>query len=155
MVAPHPIRAVFDCTVFAQALINPHGPAGACLRSAQTGRTLLFISDYVLREIRELPSKLPARLDVTPQRVELLIADLAKYVQPIDEVPARFTYPRDPDDAHYVDLAVAADAMLIVSRDNDLLDLMRDVAPAAMALRAAHPNLRILTPPQFLSEVRA
>jgi predicted nucleic acid-binding protein len=71
-----PIPVVFDCTVFAQALINPKGPAGACLSAAQQNRLRLFISNYVIQEIRELPTKLPPRLGVTDERIEALIIDL-------------------------------------------------------------------------------
>ena len=42
----------------------------------------------------------------------------------LEAFPELFAYARDPDDAHYVNLALAADAKLIVSRDKDLLDLM-------------------------------
>lgn len=146
----HPILSVFDCTVFAQALINPEGPAGMCLAAAQAGRVRLFVSDFVIQEIHELPQKLSARLRITPERVLALILDLAKYTEPIDEVPERFTYPRDPDDAHYVNLAVAADAVFLVSRDNDLLELANDEN-----FQRRFPTLRILNPPQFLSAVRA
>ena len=145
-----PITAVFDCTVFAQALINPQGPAGSCLTASQAGQLRLFVSDFVIREIYELPQKLPARLRVTPERVLALILDLAKYTEPIDNVPEHFTYQRDPDDAHYVNLAEAAKATFLVSRDKDLLDLTnRD------DFTSRFPNLRIMSPPQFLRELES
>ena len=73
-----PLRAVFDCTVFLQALINWRGPAGACLSAAQDGKVRLFVSDFVLLEIWELPQKLSAKLGVTPDRVARFLLDLAK-----------------------------------------------------------------------------
>ncbi len=82
-----PLPAVFDCTIFAQALINPAGPAGACLTAAQRGQVQVFVTDYVLGEIRELPAKLPAKLGVTAERVDRLILDLAKYTQPVETSP--------------------------------------------------------------------
>jgi len=145
-----PIPAVFDCTVFAQALINPDGPAGSCLSAAQAGRVRLFVSDFVIREIHELSRKLPARLQVTPERVLALILDLAKYTEPIDTVPDGFTYRRDPDDAHYVNLADAAKASFLVSRDKDLLDLAFDDD-----FNSRFANLRIISPPQFLRELES
>src|SRR5687768_14934105 len=93
---------VFDCNVFAQALINPRGPAGRCLLLAQQGRVRLFLSDFILNELRELPAKLPVKLGVTLDRVEALIVDLAKYAEPVAKVPSLFTYARDPDHALYV-----------------------------------------------------
>lgn len=68
----------------------------------------------------------------------------------MNNVPSVFNYPRDPDDAHYVDLAVATQAFLVVSRDKDLLDLMHDSNAEGKSLRASYPELRIVTPPGFI-----
>lgn len=146
-----PIPAVFDCTLFAQALINPRGPAGEALGAAQQRRVRLFISEVVLQEIRELPDKLPVRLRVTSERVEGLIADLAKYAEPVQDVPQDFQYPRDPDDAHYVNLAICTGALLVVSRDRDLLDLMKDENEQGRELRARYPSFNVVSPPGFLA----
>lgn len=149
------IPVVFDCTVFAQALINPRGPAGRCFTAAQQGKLILFVSEYVLNEVRELPSKLPVRMGVSAERVEALIADALKYARLMPQVAATFIYPRDPDDAHYVDLAVETGAMLVVSRDRDLLDLMLDRNAEGRALRQKHPMFRVVAPPELLVEVEA
>lgn len=63
------------------------------------------------------------------------------------------TYDRDPDDAHYVNLALAADARLILSRGKDLLDLMDSTKPEAAEFQKRFPTLRILNPVGFLREV--
>ena len=136
MSAQTPAPAVYDCNVFAQSLINPRGPAGACVAAAQAGEVIVFVRDYVLLEIRELPAKLPARLSVTAERVEHLIVDIARYARLVTNVPSVFTYPRDPDDAHYVDLAIATGSNLIVSRDRDLLDLMNNANAEGTFLRS-------------------
>lgn len=144
------IPAVFDCIVFAQALINPKGPAGACLTAAQRGHAHVFVSNHTLRELRELPTKLPARLGVTIEQVDLLILDLSKYTEPVEDVPLDFTYDRDPDDAPYINLAVAVNARFLVTRDRDLLDLM-----SSDQFRNRFPGLQIVEPPVFLREVEA
>jgi hypothetical protein len=54
-----PHHAVYDCVIFAQALINPHGPAAECVDQAR--RVRLYVSPYVLHEIREFPSKIPPK----------------------------------------------------------------------------------------------
>jgi uncharacterized protein len=150
MTTAAPIAAVFDCSVFAQALINPRGPAAACFTAAQEGRVRLFLSEYVLAEVRELSNKLPPRVRPSADRVERLIADLARYAHVVSNVPAVFPYPRDPDDAHYVDLALAADATFIVSRDRDLLDLSDLKHEASRQFVARFPQLRLIDPPAFL-----
>ena len=68
--------------------------------------------------------------------------------------PSVFTYERDPKDAHYVDLAVAAAATIITSRDNDLLALMRPGDPVADEFALRFPLLRVLTPDGLLREVK-
>ena len=65
-----------------------------------------------------------------------------------------FVYDRDPDDAHYVNLALAADATLIVTRDADLLDLMNASQNDGKEFQTRFPTLKIITPPAFLAVVR-
>jgi putative PIN family toxin of toxin-antitoxin system len=152
-----PPRAVFDCNIYLQAIINPTGPAGACLAAAWDGRTRLICSDFVLLEIADLAAKpaLVARFGITAERVQMLIDSVhrvALFYPPPEE---RFVYPRDPDDAHYINLALAAEAAFVVSRDNDLLALMDPADPAGRDFLQRFPTLRILTPPAFLATLDA
>jgi putative PIN family toxin of toxin-antitoxin system len=142
----NPEKVAFDCPVFAQALINPRGPAAACLAHAQRGRLLLFVSDYMLQEIRELPHKLRPQLGVTSGTVERLIDDLAKYAQPVGGVPPLYTHPIDPDDSHYINLAIATKSKLIVTRDRHLLNLMDDRRKEANDFKYRFPDLMVITP---------
>lgn len=145
-------RVVFDCVVCAQAIINPDGPAGRCLELARDGALNLCISDYLLAEIRELPAKLSPRLKVTPQKVEQFIFDLVSFSRQVAQVPDLFRLDRDPDDSHYINLALAAEARLITSRDRDLLDLMDNARPESRSFMQQFPTLRILAPEQLLKE---
>jgi predicted nucleic acid-binding protein len=43
-----PVRSVFDCNVFLQAMANPSGPAGACIRAVRTGQISLFVSPSIV-----------------------------------------------------------------------------------------------------------
>jgi putative PIN family toxin of toxin-antitoxin system len=148
-------KVVFDCTVFAQALINPRGPAGACITHAQNGRITLFISGYVLREIRELPSKIRPKFGVTPEKTERFVQDLSKYAQVIDQVPAVYVNPFDSDDSHYVDLAVATGSTLIVSRDPHFLKLTDATLKESKDFTDRFPALRISTPDVLAERLRA
>lgn len=148
-------RVVFDCPIYAQALINPKGPAAACLTLAQTGLLSLYISDYVLQEIYELSSKLKPRLGVTADRVQRLIHDLAKYARPLDTVPAAYTHPLDPDDSHYVNLAIATNSQFIISRDQHLLDLMDNTQAMGQDFQARYPTIQVIDPATFLEYVRS
>jgi predicted nucleic acid-binding protein len=72
----------------------------------------------------------------------------------VNEVPHVFEYPRDPDDEHYVDLAVASHARLIVSRDNDLLALEDPNSADGHSFHLKFPDLAILTPEDLLARIR-
>ena len=149
-----PRKVVFDCNVFLQALANPDGPAGRCVTLALEAKVALFVSPQVLEEIREVTSrpKLVRKFRLRLDRVQLLLDNLRKAAVVVPHVREEWTYARDPDDAHYVNLALATGAMLVISRDKDLLDLMNDANPEGKLLRAQHPTFAVLTPPQFLSE---
>jgi uncharacterized protein len=148
-------KVVFDCPIYAQSLINPLGPAAACLSHVQTGRLTLFISNYVIKEIRELPRKVKPKLGVTPDRVERLIEDLAKYALTEDHVPDIYVHPHDPDDSHYVNLAIATNSRLIVSRDKHLLNLMDVSRSESRDFLSRFPFLRVIEPQTLLGELNS
>jgi putative PIN family toxin of toxin-antitoxin system len=149
-------RVVFDCNTFLQALAAPEGPAGECVQFAIDGKVSLFVSPYVVGELREVTGrpKVVAKLGLVADRVEEFYEIIEITATILVDIPELFTYSRDPDDAHYVNLALAADAELIVSRDNDLLDLMDPTKPEAAEFQSRYPLLRILSPVGFLREVK-
>ena len=72
-------------------------------------------------------------------------------VTPIAElwrsVPRIQTYGRDADDEPYLNLAIAAEADYVVTRDNDLLALATDHSIEARQFRQlTHNRLKIVTP---------
>lgn len=71
----------------------------------------------------------------------------------VNDVPEVFRYARDPDDAHYVNLAIAARARLIVSRDRDLLTLSDLSTPAGRDFAARFPSIDVVTPAALLREL--
>jgi putative PIN family toxin of toxin-antitoxin system len=150
-----PPRVVYDCNTLLQALASPDGPAGRAVQLALDGDVQLFVSPGVLAELSDVASRprVVAKLKLVVERVEDFFTALGAAAVLLDGFPEPFVYERDPDDALYVNLALAADATLIVSRDRDLLDLMDAAKPEADAFQARFPALRILDPIQFLREV--
>ncbi len=67
---------------------------------------------------------------------------------------AEYHFERDPKDEAYLNLAIVANATYLVSKDNDLLDLMMTQRPEAWNFRLRYPMLKILTAPAFLQEMR-
>jgi putative PIN family toxin of toxin-antitoxin system len=148
-------RVVFDCNTFLQALASPHGPSGRCLQLALDGKVDLFVSPTVLDELRDVASrpKVIAQLQLTSERTDEFLDVIQASATVLIEVREVFVYERDPDDAHYVNLANDADANVIVTRDKDLLDLMDTTKPEAAEFRERFPQLRILDPASFLREI--
>lgn len=149
------VRVVFDCNTLLQALASPAGPAGRCVQLAFDGKVNPFVSSSVLEELRDVASrpKVIAKLRIVADRAQEFFESVEIAATVLADFPEVFTYRRDPDDAHYVNLAVAADAKLIVSRDTDLLDLMNSTEPEAAAFRERFPLLRILDPVAFIREI--
>ena len=68
----------------------------------------------------------------------------------VEHVPERYVLAVEPDDSHYVNLALAAEARLVVSRDRDLLRLMNTAIPEGREFRGLFPHLEIVDPPTLL-----
>ncbi len=141
-------RVVFDCMILLQAAARPQGPSAECLRLVKAGRLELFLSPEILAEVRDVltrPKTLKKFSALTPEAVQLFLQDLQAQSVIMDQVPRRFSLPRDPKDEPYLNLAIASDASYLVSRDRDLLDLMADEA-----FRRSFPVLVIIDPVEFL-----
>ena len=142
------IRAVYDCMIYLQAASNWNGASGECIRRSLLGDVELCQSLRVLDEIRDvltrprIKKKFP---DLTSERVNLFMKDVSRYAFQCPLPPSVFELPRDPNDEKYLDLALAVNAKYLVSRDNDLLDIMNDES-----FRTAYPNLEIIQPAAFL-----
>jgi len=149
------VRVVYDCVVFLQGLIKESGPAADCLDLFEDGIIELFISEGLLNEIGDvltrpdLQHKFPL---LTQERADELLEGLKERATFLESVPTQFSYDRDPKDEMYVNLAVAAGAAYLVSRDNDLLDLMKET-DTGRDFQERFPSLTILDPVAFLREV--
>ena len=144
-------RAVFDCMVYLQAAANPSGPAFACFALVDAGKVTLCTSAPIFAEVRDVLNRPALRTKfprLTAERVEAFLCNVEAKAVVLAEVPHVFSYPRDPDDEPYLNIAVAAGAKHLVSRDKDLLDLMSD-----SDFRSRFPDLTILDPVAFLQVV--
>jgi len=139
--------------VFLQAAVNPSGPAGACVNVASVGVVQLFVSEATIAEVGDVLTRPKIRKKfstLTPGRVDEFLGWVKRIATTIPDVPEVFTLTRDPKDSKYLNLAIAAGAELVVSRDNDLLDLMTSSGSDAESFRTTHPTIRIIDPVAFL-----
>lgn len=147
---------VFDCNVFLQALANDESPAAKALDFLEAGVITLFVSEPVLREVFDVLTRPKLRRQMprlTDVRVSALLQRLANKAALIQNVPEEFHYPRDPKDEMYLNLAIVTNAIYLVSRDKDLLDLMNTSTDVGSRFRARYPFLRIMTAADFVSEI--
>jgi predicted nucleic acid-binding protein len=87
---------------------------------------------------------------LTAERVDKLIETLKEKAELIKNVPAVFAYSRDPKDEKYINLAAEANADYIVSRDNDLLDLMTGHTDECKDFRRRFRPLKVVDSMEFL-----
>ncbi len=147
---------VYDCMVFLQGLISESGVAVDCFELFENGIVELFVSEEVLTEIRDVITrpKLQAKYSrLTDERAEKLVEVLRTKAALIKNVPSVFNYARDLKDEKYINLAIAADAEFIISRDTDLLDLMTGFDDDSKEFRQKFRRLKIVQPLEFLKIV--
>lgn len=148
---PHP-KVVFDCNIFVQAFFNAKGPAASCVRLVENEIVTLLLSAEVLAELRDvlsrpkLQKKFPAASSELVDEFLRRVLDKAEFVKGVGK---QFNYERDPKDDMYVNLALGGEAIYLISRDNDLLDLMKETEEGKN-FRDRFPGLTILNPVAFL-----
>ena len=120
---------------------------------AETGDVELVMSDDAFNEISDVLNRSSVQRKfrtLTPQRVGDTLARIQRITVLLTNIPEAFSLTRDPRDSMYLNLAIAADAELVVSRDNDLLDLMTANDADSIAFRTNFPTIRVLDPVAFL-----
>ena len=146
------IAAVFDCVVYVQAVLSSKGPAFACLSLADEKHINLYFSSDILDELKRSlhsPSLRKQSKRLTDGRVETFLERVVNAGTLAPNPPRVFSLKRDPNDEPYLNLAIDVQASFLVSRDKDLLDLMKDDG-----FRKAYPGLTVIEPDAFLTHVR-
>lgn len=144
---------VFDTSTLVQGLINPKGAAGKCLACFEQGKILVAVSRETLEEVKDVLSRPRLRerfLQITDEKVSLLIEVILYKGHYLRSVKKRFDYPRDPDDEPYLNLAIEVGADYLISRDNDLLDLMKWEKGEGREFQKRFRFLKIVSPEEFL-----
>jgi putative PIN family toxin of toxin-antitoxin system len=123
------------------------------LNLVESGLIQLFVSREVLAEVEDVLNRPEIRThfpDLSDEIVGAFLKRLQKFSVLVRPVPKKFSYPRDEDDEPYINLAVAAGATFIVSRDRDLLDLMTGYTNECKEFRQRFRSLRVVEPVEFL-----
>ena len=145
--------AVFDCNVLLQAAARDESVAAKCLNLAESGLIKLYVSREILTEVEDVLNRQEIRAhfpDLSDEIVGAFLKRLQNLSVLVRLVPKKFSYPRDEEDEPYINLAVAASADFIISRDKDLLDLMTGHTNECKEFRQRFRSLRVVEPAEFL-----
>jgi len=148
---------LFSCNIYLQAATHSKVLAAACLRLAENGEIILYASDEILEEVSEVLKRpvvqknLP---ELTDESVDAFLAKLLDFIIFVKNVPQVFHLLRDVDDEDYINLAGEVRADFLVSRDNDLLDLMTDYTIEAKEFRQRSYFLKVVNPVKCMEIVR-
>lgn len=149
--------AVFDCMIYLQAVINEKSPAAELFRQVEKENVLLFVSDEILAEVRDVltrPKILAKNPHLTVEFVEMFLNRVLNRAKLLGKIPTHFEYSRDPKDEKYINLTVEAKAVFLVSRDNDLLDLMTDIQMRQRTFAAAIAKSKSSIPSNFCRSLK-
>jgi putative PIN family toxin of toxin-antitoxin system len=118
------MRVVVDTNILIRAVIRPHGTVGPVLLRLRQGEYTLLYSRPLLEELVDVLNRPRIRqkyhlTDQDIQTVAGLILLRGEGVTPAE----RITACRDPKDDKFLEVAVAGEADVIVSGDEDLLTL--------------------------------
>jgi putative PIN family toxin of toxin-antitoxin system len=109
--------------------------------------TEIWVSPDLLSEYRQVPVELEHSGKISREQTKSLLAGIAAFVAEatVCNPRKRVIVCRDPEDNMFLECCLAADADILVTGDNDLLDISQN------ALKAAGlQKLRILRPGQYL-----
>jgi uncharacterized protein len=151
-------RVGFDCNLLVQGIANRNSPARQALRLFFNGDISLFVSEPIIREVRDVLNRAEVRRQlpgINDRIVNAFLTKLEAKAILIANVPEEFHYERDPDDEMYINLAVVSNAAYLVSRDKDLLDLMTTWTDIARQFRSRYPFLRIMTAADFITAIES
>ena len=142
---PAVLRAVIDTHVLLSALLwrgTPH----ALLQQTETGALHLISSPALLDELADVLAR--PKFSATLERAHLVVPELLAQLQTLMEVihPPPLSHPvcREPADDVVLALALAAQADVVISGDDDLLSLGNF---AGIAIVTATQALERLNPP--------
>lgn len=155
MINPTEIPAVFDCNILIQAAANSRNSASACFRLVEAKVVKLFVSEKTLQELEDVLNRdyIKKYFKYTDEVIQEFLEKVRNVAVILKNIPKVFSLPRDVDDEEYINLAVEAEAFYIVTRDNDLLDLMTDYDVESKQFRQKTRPLKILEPLEFLKIV--
>lgn len=150
-----PVLAIFDCNVLLQSAAYRNNRSSACFQLVESGHVRLFVSNSTLEELRDVLNRdyIREAFRYDDEIVAEFINKVRYLAIIVEDVQPNISLPRDVDDEQYLNLAIEANAEFIVTRDNDLLDLMTAHDASSKEFRQKTRPLKIVEPDKFLELV--
>ena len=136
------MRAVIDTNILVRAVIKPLGTLGPVLRRLRDGDYVEIYSEPLITELVDVLNRprIKDKYGLAPEDIETIIALILLRGEAV--VPTRrITICRDPKDNMFLEAAVDGGADIIVSGDDDLLEI------------EAFERMPIVSPGEFLSKL--
>jgi len=148
-----PVRLVLDTNVWLDWLVFDDAQV-APIRTAQgAGAAAIFIDTACAEELRRVLDYSLRKNVLAPEAQARALAECLRVAQPVaaGELDKRALPPlplcRDADDQKFLELARAARADYLLTKDRALLELARR--------KYAHTGFRIMTPAAYLAQCEA
>ena len=140
-----PPRIVVDTNVFISALLSPAGINRQVIRACLGGKAVPLMGGTLFHEYEDLLGRreLMAKCPLAPEERQLLFGSFLSVAEWVRVFYLWRPNLRDEGDNHLIELAIAGAAEVIVTNN------LRDLRGGELRF----PNLRILTPEQFLSTI--
>ena len=149
------ILAVYDCMMFFMQAARPQR-VRETFQLVEEGKVTYCLSPPVLAEIRDVLTRPKHRsqfAQLTDELVSAFLQEITRRSQFIENVPEEYILARDPKDSKYINLAIAAKAQYLVTRDADLLELMNRDLPVGQEFQQRFPRLKIAEPAVFVRDL--
>lgn len=149
------IPVVYDCMLFFMRAARPKR-VRETFQLVEENVVEYCLSASVLSEIHDVLTRsthqrqFPA---LTADRVNAFLEDITRRARFFENVPDVYELQRDPKDSKYINLALAAEAPYLVTRDKDLLDLMNEAKSEGQDFQRRFRQLRIIEPLEFVREM--
>lgn len=114
------MRIVFDTNIYISAAINSKFAEDLIKLAAKTDFITLLASEEILDELRE---KLISKFERSDTIVDIFIDRIRKITELVEITEKVNIVKRDPDDNKILECAIAGNADLIVTLDQDLIKL--------------------------------
>jgi len=132
------VRVVLDTNVIVSAVLTPDGPCARIVDLLAAGALTVCADDRILAEHDEVLRR-PA-LKIDPGNIEGLLDLVRSAALPVAALPLDVSLP-DPDDLLFLEVATAAQAVLVTGNDRHYP-------------RHSRFDVRILSPREFLDLIR-